>query len=48
MHWTERIADLLLVVFVICIAIAAVAQVRHNVAAHHPRDRPVAHHSSRT
>jgi hypothetical protein len=45
-RWTERIADLLLVVFLVCLAIAAAAQVRHNVAAHHPRDRPVARHSA--
>jgi hypothetical protein len=44
-RWTALVANFLLVVFLVCVAIAVAAQVRHNVAAHHPRDRPVATHS---
>jgi hypothetical protein len=40
-----RVADLLLVVFLVCLALATVAQVRHNQAAgphgHAPHDRLV-------
>jgi hypothetical protein len=41
---TARIADVLLIVFLVCLAFAVAAQVRHNVASHHPRDHPVAKH----
>jgi peptidoglycan/LPS O-acetylase OafA/YrhL len=41
-----RIADLLLVAFLVCLALTTAAQVRHNEAAgprgHAPHDRPVA------
>jgi hypothetical protein len=44
-HRVARIADLLLVVFVVCLALATAAQVRHNQAAgprgHAPHDRPI-------
>jgi TRAP-type C4-dicarboxylate transport system permease small subunit len=46
MRWTALVANLLLIAFLACLAIAAAAQVRHNVANHHPRDRPVATHSA--
>jgi hypothetical protein len=40
-----RAADLLLVVFLVCLALATAAQVRHNQAAgprgHAPHDRPI-------
>jgi hypothetical protein len=44
-----RIADLLLVVFLVCLAITTTVQVRHNIArgahgAHAPHDPPVVIH----
>jgi hypothetical protein len=45
MRTIARAADLLLVVFLVCLAITTVAQVRHNAAAgprgHAPHDRPL-------
>jgi len=43
-----RIADLFLVVFLVCVALATAAQVRHNAAAgthgRAPHDRPLVIH----
>ena len=46
MRKLARIADLLLVAFVVCLALTTAAQVRHNLAAgphgRAPHDRPLA------
>jgi hypothetical protein len=46
MRRIARLADLLLVAFLVCLVLTTAAQVRHNEAAgphgHAPHDRPVA------